>query len=48
MTTLAPATHDTAVAIGELPDQIRGYEAIKLDTVKRFRDMARQLLATLN
>ena len=48
LTTLGPATHDTAVAIGELPDQIRGYEAIKLDTVKRFRDMARQLLATLN
>ena len=48
LTTLAPATHDTAVAIGELPDQIRGYEAIKLENVKRFRDAARQLMATLN
>ncbi|MBI2199100.1 MAG: indolepyruvate ferredoxin oxidoreductase family protein [Candidatus Rokubacteria bacterium] len=48
LTMLAPATHDTAVAIGELPDQIRGYEAIKLENVKRFRDAARQLMATLN
>jgi len=48
LTTLAPATHDTAVAIGELPDQIRGYEAIKLENVKRFRDTARQLMVTLN
>ncbi|OGK76064.1 MAG: hypothetical protein A2X53_07635 [Candidatus Rokubacteria bacterium GWA2_70_23] len=48
LTTLAPATHDTAVAIGELPDQIRGYEAIKLDSVRQFRDAARQLMAQLN
>jgi len=48
LTALAPATHDTAVAIGELPDQIRGYEAIKLENVKRFRDTARQLMVTLN
>ena len=28
---LGPETHDRAVAIAELPDEIRGYEAIKMD-----------------
>jgi indolepyruvate ferredoxin oxidoreductase len=40
--------HDTAVAIAELPDEIRGYERIKLDNVRRVREKAAQLLATLN
>ena len=44
---LGPQTHDTAVALAELPDEIRGYEAIKLDTVRRVRDKAAQLLARL-
>jgi hypothetical protein len=35
------------VALAELPDEIRGYEAIKLDTVRRVRDKAAQLLARL-
>jgi indolepyruvate ferredoxin oxidoreductase len=42
---LAPGSHDAAVALAELPDQIRGYERIKLDNVKRYREAATQLLA---
>jgi Indolepyruvate ferredoxin oxidoreductase, alpha and beta subunits len=42
---LSPATHDAAVALAELPDQIRGYEQIKLDNVKRYREAAAALLA---
>jgi indolepyruvate ferredoxin oxidoreductase len=45
---LAPATHDTAVAISLLPEEIRGYEHIKLEGVARFRDRAKQLIAQLN
>jgi len=44
---LHPANHDVAVAIAELPDEIRGYEEIKLEAVKRFRDSAAQLISTL-
>jgi indolepyruvate ferredoxin oxidoreductase len=42
---LGPATHDAAVALAELPDQIRGYEQVKLDNVKRYREAATALLA---
>jgi indolepyruvate ferredoxin oxidoreductase len=42
---LDPGNHDAAVALAELPDQIRGYEHIKLDNVKRYREAAIQLLA---
>jgi indolepyruvate ferredoxin oxidoreductase len=45
---LGAQNHDTAVAIAELPDEIRGYERIKLDNVRRVREKAAQLLATLN
>jgi indolepyruvate ferredoxin oxidoreductase len=45
---LGPQNHDTAVAIAELPDEIRGYERIKLDNVRRVREKAEQLLATLS
>jgi indolepyruvate ferredoxin oxidoreductase len=45
---LSPATHDTAVAIGDLPDVIRGYEDIKLDNVRQFRARAAELAARLN
>ena len=44
---LSPETHDLAVKIGELPDEVRGYEDVKLENVKRFRETARQLLAQL-
>jgi indolepyruvate ferredoxin oxidoreductase len=47
LTGLDPATHDTAVSIAELPDEIRGYEHIKLANVKQFRDRATQLMAKL-
>jgi indolepyruvate ferredoxin oxidoreductase len=42
---LGPATHDAAVALADLPDMIRGYEHIKLDNVKRFREAAQPLVA---
>ena len=45
---LTPITHDTAVALAGLPDEIRGYEQIKLDSVARFREKAKQLTAQLN
>jgi len=44
---LAPANHDDAVAVAQLPDEIRGYEQIKLDSVKRFRDSATKLVSQL-
>ena len=44
---LGPDTHDTAVAIALLPDDIRGYEEIKLESVTRFREKAAQLIAQL-
>jgi indolepyruvate ferredoxin oxidoreductase len=45
---LTPVTHETARALAELPDEIRGYEHIKLENVARFRDRARQLMTQLN
>jgi indolepyruvate ferredoxin oxidoreductase len=45
---LTPVTHETARALAELPDEIRGYEHIKLENVARFRDKAKQLMAQLN
>jgi indolepyruvate ferredoxin oxidoreductase len=44
---LAPDTHDTAVALASLPDEIRGYEEIKMEGVRRFRTRAEELLARL-
>jgi len=35
-----PSLHDAAVAIAELPDLVRGYEAIKLRNVQRFHERA--------
>jgi indolepyruvate ferredoxin oxidoreductase len=45
---LSPDTHDTAVAVGNLPDMIRGYEDIKLDNVRHFRARAAELTAKLD
>ncbi len=42
---LTPETHDAVVAIAELPDEIRGFEQIKLDNVERFRAKAAQALS---
>ena len=44
---LGPATHGAAVEIAELPDEIRGYESIKLDSVKRVREMTAALVDKL-
>ena len=44
---LSPATHDAAVALGDLPDMIRGYEDVKLDSVRHFRARAVELAARL-
>ena len=40
---LTPATHATAVELCELPDLVRGYEDIKLESVERFRERAQEL-----
>jgi indolepyruvate ferredoxin oxidoreductase len=45
---LSPVTHAAAVTLAELPDEIRGYEHLKLEGVARFRDKAKQLIAQLN
>jgi indolepyruvate ferredoxin oxidoreductase len=45
---LTPVAHGTAVALAELPDEIRGYEHVKLENVARFREKAKQLTAQLN
>src|SRR5262249_28078313 len=44
---LGPGNHDTAVAIANLADNIRGYEDVKLESVTRFREMAAQLISQL-
>jgi indolepyruvate ferredoxin oxidoreductase len=38
---LSPATYERAVELARLPDMIRGYEQIKLDSVDRFRKVVR-------
>ncbi|HZQ37328.1 MAG TPA: DUF6537 domain-containing protein, partial [Dehalococcoidia bacterium] len=40
LASLSPQTHADAVALAELPDQIRGYEQIKLANVAKFREQA--------
>ena len=44
---LTPDTHATAVELCELPDMVRGYEDIKLESVERFRARAQELLEEL-
>jgi len=44
---LAPATHATCVELCDLPDLVRGYEHIKLESVERFRSRALELRAQL-
>jgi indolepyruvate ferredoxin oxidoreductase len=38
LATLSPETYERAVALAELPDMIRGYEEIKLENVRRYRE----------
>jgi indolepyruvate ferredoxin oxidoreductase len=44
---LTPDNHAEVVALAELPDVIRGYERIKLDSVRRYRTQAGELMARL-
>jgi indolepyruvate ferredoxin oxidoreductase len=44
---LEPSNHEVVARIAALPDLIRGYEAIKLAGVERFRDEAARLESTL-
>ncbi len=44
---LSPESHDRAVEIAGLPDEIRGYEDIKLASIARFRERAKALTTTL-
>ena len=41
---LTSTTHARAVEIADLPEQVRGYEQVKLDSVKRYRERLTQLL----
>ena len=45
---LSPDTLATAIEIAELPELVRGYEAIKLAGVERFRTRGSELLAQLD
>jgi indolepyruvate ferredoxin oxidoreductase len=42
---LTPESYDRAVKLARLPDLVRGYEAIKLANVKRYRSQMAELLA---
>jgi indolepyruvate ferredoxin oxidoreductase len=44
---LEPSTHDLAVEIADLPDAIRGYEHIKLESVDRVRARTTELVTRL-
>ncbi len=44
---LTPDTHEQVAALAALPDLIRGYEAIKLAGVKRYRAAAAEAMAAL-
>ncbi|MBB1032328.1 2-oxoacid ferredoxin oxidoreductase, partial [Dietzia sp. SLG310A2-38A2] len=41
------AWHDTAVALADLPDMVRGYEHVKLENVERYREELTRLLGAL-
>jgi len=43
LSSLGPQSHERAVRLASLPDLIRGYEAVKLKNVQRFRDEAKAL-----
>jgi indolepyruvate ferredoxin oxidoreductase len=44
---VTPASLDRAVELARLPDQIRGYEQIKLGSVARFRARADELMRAM-
>ena len=43
MVGLSPESYERAVKLATLPDLIRGYEDVKLESVKRFRHEVRAL-----
>lgn len=45
---LAPQTHSRIVEIAQLPDEIRGYEQIKLNNLRSVKEKAEKLLASLS
>ena len=45
LTGLTEGNHDLAVRIAALPDQVRGYEEIKLATVRSYHENLTELLA---
>ncbi len=47
LATLQPDNHALVVSLAALPDMVRGYERIKLDNVRRYREALGQLLARL-
>lgn len=44
---LKPETHADTVVLAELPDMVRGYEQIKLDNVRAYREQAGVLLTKI-
>jgi indolepyruvate ferredoxin oxidoreductase len=44
---LKPTNADVVLAIAELPEMVRGYEKIKLASVDRYREAARDRLEEL-
>ena len=44
---LGPGTHDQVVALAEAPEEIRGYEDVKMTGVRRFRETTARVLAEL-
>lgn len=45
---LAPANHEVSVQLAALPDVVRGYEHIKMDNVRRYRERRGELLQQLD
>lgn len=44
---LTPDNYDAVVRLAELPERVRGYEAIKMASIREFRTVAAALLAAL-
>jgi indolepyruvate ferredoxin oxidoreductase len=43
LATLSPGNHALAVQLASLPDEVRGYEQVKLDNVTRYRERLAEL-----
>ncbi len=46
LSNLSAANYDRAVEVAQLPEMVRGYEAIKEDNIQRFRERAAELVGS--